>query len=115
MSPLGIVSPRVFIDHAHPILRRGKGIRTNVFLRRFKALLGVTPLVCSVAWKKLSAKLPEKAKPRHLLWALLFLKVYATEHCNRALTGVDEKTFRLWSWRFVYLLASINIVSCNFL
>lgn len=88
---MSVVRPQVFIDHAHPIMKKGKGVSTSVVLRRFKALFGVTPLVCSVAWKKIGTNLPSKASLKHLLWSLLFLKVYATEHCNRALTGVDEK------------------------
>ena len=41
-------------------------------------------------------------KPVHLLWALLFMKVYAEESIHAGLVGgVDEKTFRKWVWIFV--------------
>ncbi|CAK4151827.1 unnamed protein product [Aphanomyces euteiches] len=37
---------------------------------------------------------PPNTTPQHLLWALMFLKTYATEGEYHALTGADEKTFR---------------------
>lgn len=66
------VPPQVFIDHANPIMKKGKGVSTSVVLRRFKAFFGVTPLVCTVAWKKLGVNLPSKASPKHLLWSYYF-------------------------------------------
>ena len=46
--------------------------------------------------------MPEGAHPAHLLLCLMFLKIYATETvlCTMA-GGVEEKTFRKWSWMFV--------------
>jgi hypothetical protein len=39
------------------------------------------------------------ARPRHLLWALVFLKVYASEDVHCCLVGyVDAKTYRKWAW-----------------
>ena len=46
----------------------------------------------------------------HLLWALLFLKRYDTEHTNHSITGADEKTFRKWVWIFVDMLAYMDAV-----
>ena len=61
------------------------------------------------------------AKHYHLLWALLFLKMYSNETEMAALCGgyeyaVDEKAFRKWSRLFVkqisYLI--INVISLLF-
>lgn len=78
--------------------------------RKFRSFFGVSPNVCSVTWKMLKNK-PSGAEPKHLLWCLLFLKAYNTEHINAALVEVDEKTFREWTWQFMTLLASLHVVS----
>lgn len=51
-------------------------------LRRFKEFFGACHITCSIVWEKLSLtnSFPASGKPCHLLWALLFLKRYLTEH-----------------------------------
>ncbi len=57
--------------------------------RRFRQLFGIPPWICSKIWTFLAARnaLPPNAKPRHLLCALLFLKVYGTEEVHSAFMG----------------------------
>ena len=76
-------------------------------LRRFRALFGCTCVVCAWMWNYWVHRnvLPSAARPIHLLYALLVLKVYAIEEVNKSMTGVDEKTFRKWVWIFVDLMA----------
>lgn len=81
--------------------------------RRFRAFYGVSPEVCAILWNFLTEK-PNGAQLKHLLWTLLFLKRYNTEHVNAALVLADEKTFRLWTWRFIHMLANLDIV-CLFI
>lgn len=78
--------------------------------RKFRSFYGVSPNVCAILWNLLRNK-PEGAEPKHLLWCLIFLKTYGTEHVNSALVGVDEKTFRLWVWNFIELLSQMNVVN----
>ena len=40
-------------------------------------------------------KLPINALRKHLLLALIFLKIYVTGHVNSLLTNADQKTFRI--------------------
>jgi hypothetical protein len=49
------------------------------------------------------------AKRKHLLWALVFLKVYATsEEVHCAIVGWSHvQTFRKYSWYFVEKIYSI--------
>jgi hypothetical protein len=71
--------------------------------RRFRSHFGVTPDICAHVWDLLDhTMLPREAEKKHLLWALMFLMLYKTEsvHCTLA-GGVDEKTFRSWSFFFV--------------
>lgn len=77
--------------------------------RKFRTFYGISSEVCAVLWNQIENK-PYGAEPKHLLWCMLFLKNYNKEHINSAITNVDEKTFRLWTWRFVELLAKLNVV-----
>lgn len=86
--------------------------------RKYRTFYGVSPEVCSMLWNRILQK-PSGAQPKHLLWSLLFLKNYNKEHVNAALVLADEKTFRLWSWRFVTLISQLEVVSskeiCTFI
>ena len=70
--------------------------------------------VCVETWTRMKVAVndpddPELngATPRHLLWALLFLKKYGDEAEMATLAGCDEKTFRKWSEIFVIRVASL--------
>lgn len=79
----------------------------RIGLRRFRGLFGTTPPICSFIWARIAARNahPPYSQPVHLLYALIFLKLYGTEEENKALTGKDEKTFRKWSWTYIELMA----------
>lgn len=77
--------------------------------RKFRTFYGVSPEICALLWNQIGNK-PSGSEPKHLLWCMLFLKTYNKEHINAAIVNVDEKTFRLWTWRFVELLAQLNVV-----
>lgn len=81
--------------------------------RKFRTFYGISPDVCSSIWLLLSEK-PSSAEPKHLLWCLFFLKNYNKEHVNAAIANVDEKTFRLWTWRFINLLAELRVIKFDF-
>ena len=71
-------------------------------------MFGVHPEVCSTIWNMLMPSLPKHASSVHLLWSLMFLKVYASEHINSMIAEADEKKFRKWTWKFIILLADIG-------
>ena len=49
------------------------------------------------------------AKPKHLLWALLFLNVYFTMEIHCSIAGwPSAKTFAKWSWYFVKRIAELK-------
>ena len=57
--------------------------------RRFRSHFGTTPALCAYLWDRIDKlSLPAGAKWYHLLWALLFLKLYATEE---VLSGMVRK------------------------
>jgi hypothetical protein len=78
--------------------------------RRFKAFFGVKPARAYETWSLLIGHrcLPPNAKPEYLLWALLFLKIYATEAVLSGLIGHDENTIRKWVWWLVKALAKLS-------
>lgn len=78
--------------------------------RKFRSFYGVSPDVCAIIWTLIAEK-PSGAQPKHLLWCLLFLKRYNTEHVNASIVKVDEKTFRLWTWTFIELISKLNVVT----
>ena len=93
----------------------------TTFIRKFRAHFGTTPQICEKLWKMLDPcdQINERAKLKHLLWALLFMKIYGTESVLSSLVGVSEKTFRKWVWLFVeaisYLESEVvrNILFCS--
>lgn len=82
----------------------------KIGVRRFKAFFGVTPLVCSTIWNQIKTNSERGSQPKHLLWCLNFFKQYTGEHTRHVLFKSDEKTIRKWTWRFVKLLADLNVV-----
>ncbi len=61
---------------------------------------------------------PENSEPKHLLWALYFLKVYPREGPRCSAVGgskgaIDPKIMRKWVWLFLECIAKLadNVVS----
>jgi hypothetical protein len=76
--------------------------------RHFNEFFGTSVLVVEKTWEllKRDSLLPEGGRPKHLLWALHFMKVYPKQSpgCSAvgALAGaVDPKTHRKWVWAFI--------------
>lgn len=81
---------------------------SSVWIRRFRCFFGVTPLIAAEIWVRLNV--PSHSFPKHLLFALLFLKRYDAEHVNASVCDVDEQTFRKWCWFYVEQMASLKVV-----
>jgi len=79
-------------------------------LRQFKAFFGIKPERASEVWSLLMAHnlIPEKAEPKHLLWALLLLKLYCIDDVLATLIGHDEGTIRKWVWLMVKAMAKLS-------
>jgi hypothetical protein len=90
----------------------GKDTNTSckIGMRRFKAFFGCSPKVCSIVWDMIKNDAPSGSDPKHLLWTLVFLKGYETEHKLKGILGEDEKTIRKWIWTFVTRLALLKVV-----
>ena len=106
-----LVQPETFMYLAEGMTGRATGLHSVNQERRFNSLFGVSPIVCCRVWQACVRRLPSGAEPVHLLWALLFLKTYATEDVLCAIAHVDRKTYRKYTWKVVTELSNISIVS----
>ena len=79
--------------------------------RRFRACFGAPSKVVADLWNRIKANnpdIPSGGKPKHLLWALVFLKVYSTEEIHCSIVGwPSAKTFSKWAWFFVDCIAEL--------
>ena len=94
------------------MMKRRTGGSAQTRNRRFRSHFGVTPEICAHVWGLLDpTTLPEHTEKKHLLWGLMFLMLYETESVNCTMAGgVDEKTFRHWSW---FLVDEVSMLEAN--
>jgi hypothetical protein len=91
------------------LMGRNADLAAAATTQRFRANFGVGPVVCNFAWKLLRDNgQTNGAEPKHLLYALKWLKIYGTEHVLAGDLRIDEKTLRKWVWRFVYALSDLE-------
>jgi hypothetical protein len=98
------INVSTFINIGRSIItHHGRALSLRTELGKFKAFFGATPEVCNDIWFKLdpTENIDGDAQPKHLLWALMLVKVYAFEKVLAKLACCDEKTFRKWAWRFL--------------
>jgi len=108
---VGDVPLEVFERVGHGIINASRQYPTRN-ARRFRAMFGVPSTICPLLWHQMHLRgtLPKKGQPKHLLWALMFLKLYEVELAMAARCGVDEKTYRKWVWAFLPALSSMNVI-----
>jgi hypothetical protein len=107
------VTPAIIESDAQCILRRNCQVSVQHHSRIFKASFGISPYICAGIWNAFvdTQSLPQGAEPKHMLWALLFLKVYASENVLCTICACDEKTFRKWVWMMLDEMAKFDVVS----
>jgi hypothetical protein len=102
----------VFLEAALSITSWEKERSSTAIGIRFAALFGAQPLLCSLVWRRIyeakQGSMP-RASPKHLLWALMFLKTYETEAVISSIVEADEKTVRKWVWFFVRAIADLDV------
>lgn len=82
---------------------------TEANRRRFVSLFGTSPTICTEIWAMIEPRIPFVLH-HHLLWGLLFLKLYANEAALCGMVGgVDEKTFRKWSWTIIEAISGFKL------
>ena len=84
--------------------------------RMFRATLGVSFPVMSELWNRLDPtnNISNRAKPEHLLWTLVFLKVNNSEPVHLQITGCRSRdTFRRWVNRFATAITTLETEIIN--
>lgn len=79
--------------------------------RLFRATIGVSFRIVAELWNILdpTTNISNRAKPKHLLWTLVFLKVNETEPIHLKITGCKSRdTFRDWVGRFSAAIADLE-------
>jgi hypothetical protein len=79
--------------------------------RLFRATFGVSFIVVAELWNMLdpTSNISNRAKPKHLLWTLVFLKVNKSEPVHLRITGCKSRdTFRDWVGRFAAAIADLE-------
>jgi len=107
--------PEAFLTIGKELMLRFTVVVLAADLTRFRSMFGTSPENCARLWKMIDpfASMPNGVHPRHLLWALMFLKLYCAESVLCTLAGgkngaVDEKTFRKWCWLFVESISDMQ-------
>ena len=83
--------------------------------RHFREFFGTSLVVVEKVWALLENNflLPDGCSPKHLLWALHFMKVYPKQSVGCSTVGaiegaVDPKTHRKWVWAFIEAIAEVQ-------
>lgn len=89
------------------------GIAFNFFNDRvFRSFFGIDQVTCAYVWSLIhsSVSTSDSIGPKHLLWALYFLRVYAVEDINASMCKTTRKTFREKVWIIIKLIANLKLV-----
>ena len=103
--------PDVFVQLALVMLNKKATSYLNC--REFRSHFGCNSDVVSKIWKWVMSNktctLPSSCQPIHLLWALLFMRVYTSEETMGSMCGgVGEKTFRKWTKLFIFEIEKLE-------
>ena len=92
-------SSNYFQDLGAEIIKKGGSLSTLTYERRFRKFFGVHWDHAYRAWGLIVdlGNLPRASSGKHLLWALLHLKTYASKCVLASICECDEKTYRKWS------------------
>ena len=112
----GLCSSETFLSLGGEYVKRDLKTNNDYSMRRFVALFGCTPCICSIIFKMMveHGVAPVSFLATHLLMGLLFLKVYSTEVVHAGMAGVTEKTFRKHSWIAIKTIADLYFSTVSF-
>jgi hypothetical protein len=98
-----------FRAEGNEIMQRSRRVSARIEDARFRSHFGTCASICCDLWNMIAANTIDKAKPFHLLWGLMLLKLYCAEAVLCTLAGgVHEQTFRKWAWLFVDKISELQ-------
>ena len=88
----------------------GDHLATSTIDRRFTAFFGTTIPITYTIWCLLAVEVDGLVGGTiaHLLWTLLFLKMYGTVDTMSRICKVDPVTYRKWTWLFLERIADLH-------
>ena len=78
---------------------------------RFRSCFGAPSEVVADLWNRIKGEgeIESGGHPKHLLWALIHLKVYSTAEIHCSIVGwPSRKTFSKWAWYFIERIAELK-------
>ncbi|GFH50665.1 hypothetical protein CTEN210_07141 [Chaetoceros tenuissimus] len=75
--------------------------------RQFHSFFKIDPFTCGTIWNKIYKLVPDLFY-YHLLWALLFMKLYSSEALLCKQVGTTEKTYREKVWKIIAAISSLK-------
>jgi hypothetical protein len=114
MSNIPAISPDKFYREGQKMITRSS-VDNLSGQRRFLSHYGVSPQIVSILWDSILLNLPPKCCSIHLLWCLLFLKVYASEAILSSIVGTNEKKYREHVWPVMRAIAALRVSTVSFL
>ena len=105
-----VITEAIVAEFAYPIIKLRVQSNVRYQVEQFKAHFGASLYIVSCLWNRLEDTdlLVLKMAPHHLLWALLFLKLYSPAHVLAISCGVTAKTYREWVWRVLEALEELS-------
>lgn len=100
------MSTCLFLNLGLKIMNKKSSSSSGRNLIVFRAHYGTSPEVVSHLWGRISL-VQSGVMHKHVLWALLFMKVYSTEHVLSGIVNCNEKTFRKWIWIVIPIISEI--------
>ena len=99
--------PELFLEQAkHMLDPLSNTSSRSITILRYRATFGINPIQTAKVWEHLLGMKIKKLMPKHLLWALSFLKLYSPEVVHCGMLGTSAKTFRKWVWIVLKALSS---------
>ena len=109
-----------FMPPPQVIMNRNRNRRNDLSkateMRIFRELFGTRLLVVENLWFLLDelSLHPEGGLPKHLFWALHFMKAYPLQAQGCAAVGgsggaVDPKTYRKWVWAYIEAISDLEL------
>jgi len=88
----------------------GEHLSQHTVNRRYSAHFGATIHMTYLLWCMLDVENegPHGATIMHLLWTLMFLKMYGTVDTLSTTAGVNCNTYRKWIWLLIPKIAGLD-------
>ena len=104
------LTEEAFLHLGTQVITKATTRDSSVDDRTYKAFFGVSAGIVAECWEAIECSLPKGKHPKHILWALLFMKLYLPEDATIAILGTSKPTMRKWVWTVIRAIAGTDII-----